>query len=67
MGILTGKIIVGARPAKVRPERTVKSFAEIRPDVPEPEQTVTQADKRLSSYFLVKKESDYLDHNIRNK
>ena len=23
-------------------------------------------DKRLSSYFLVQKESDYLDHNIRN-
>ncbi len=73
MGIIAGKIITGGSViaerviADSQPRNTtqMKSLSELRRD--EQGGSLTEsADKRLSSYFLIKKESDYLDHNIKN-
>lgn len=75
---ITGSTVVAERK---QPERqavspktiSMKSLADLRSSekvtVKKDEQgneTIVPVDKRLSSYFVVNKESDYLDHNIRN-
>lgn len=75
---ITGSVVVAERKEQPEPitNRNVismKSLADLRSSekviVKKDEQgneTIVPVDKRLSSYFVVNKESDYLDHNIRN-
>ena len=75
---ITGSVVVAERKEQPEPitNRNVismKSLADLRSSekvtVKKDEQgneTVVPIDKRLSSYFVVNKESDYLYHNIRN-
>ena len=75
---ITGSVVVAERKEQPEPitNRNVismKSLADLRSSekvtIKKDEQgneTVVPIDKRLSSYFVVNKESDYLDHNIRN-
>jgi hypothetical protein len=75
---ITGSVVVAERieqpePITNRNVISMKSLADLRSSekviVKKDEQgneTIVPVDKRLSSYFVVNKESDYLDHNIRN-
>jgi hypothetical protein len=75
---ITGSVVVAERieqpePITNRNVISMKSLADLRSSekvtIKKDEQgneTVVPIDKRLSSYFVVNKESDYLDHNIRN-
>lgn len=77
MGIIAGKIVVGSLVAYEKPSvevlttstrdaAAIKSLSEIHRKDADDNQIVPLADRRFSSYFLVNKESDYLDHNIKN-
>lgn len=79
MGISAGKIIVGEAiiaeraPPVEPPKEVVKQLSDISNKLKvgnliNLSETTAEAGngRRLSSYFLVKKESDYLDHNIKN-
>jgi hypothetical protein len=75
---ITGSVVVAERTEQPQPTTnrnviSMKSLADLRSSekvtVKKDEQgneTIVPVDKRLSSYFVVNKESDYLDHNIRN-
>jgi hypothetical protein len=75
---ITGSVVVAERKQQPQPTTnrnviSMKSLADLRSSekvtVKKDEQgkeTIVPVDKRLSSYFVVNKESDYLDHNIRN-
>ena len=75
---ITGSVVVAERKQQPQPTTnrnviSMKSLADLRSSekvtIKKDEQgneTVVPIDKRLSSYFVVNKESDYLDHNIRN-
>ena len=68
MGIIAGKIVVGSSVAYEKPTAeakttSIKSLTEIRRNDPDGNPVDIPTDKRLSSYFVVNKESDYLDHN----
>jgi len=75
---ITGSVVVAERIEQPQPTTnrnviSMKSLADLRSSekvtIKKDEQgneTVVPIDKRLSSYFVVNKESDYLDHNIRN-
>lgn len=77
---ITGSQLVYEKPVATTPRipdrniAAIKSLSELRTsdkveirEDAEGNKVIVQVDKRLSSYFLVDKESDYLDHNIRNK
>jgi hypothetical protein len=77
---ITGSQLVYEKPVATTPGisdrniAAIKSLSELRTsdkveirEDAEGNKVIVQVDKRLSSYFLVDKESDYLDHNIRNK
>lgn len=80
MGISAGKIIVGeaviaerAPPPVEPPKEVVKQLRDISNKLKvgnliNLSETTAEAGngRKLSSYFVVNKESDYLDHNIRN-
>ncbi len=81
MGIVAGKFITGGAIVAERraPEVvsnknaiTLQSLADLRSSEKvavkvdsEGNETIVPVDKRLSSYFVVNKESDYLDHNTK--
>lgn len=81
MGIVAGKIITGGKvvaerkkpePVSRKKVVTLQSLADLRSSEKvvvkednEGNKTITPVDKRLSSYFVVNKESDYLDHNTK--
>ena len=72
---ITGSVVVAERKQQPQPTTnrnviSMKSLADLRSSekvtVKKDEQgneTIVPVDKRLSSYFVVNKESDYLDHN----
>lgn len=72
MGILAGKLVIGSSVAYEKPtvnniDNTVavRSLSDLHNDT-DNGPIATPAERRLSSYFVVNKESDYLDHNNRN-
>lgn len=81
MGIVAGKFITGGtvvaerkKPEVLNKKNTItlQSLADLRSsekvvvkEDSEGNKVITPVDKRLSSYFVVNKESDYLDHNTK--
>ena len=72
MGVSAGKLVIGSSVAYEKPtvnntDNTVavRSLSDLHNDA-DSAPIATPAERRLSSYFVVNKESDYLDHNIRN-
>ena len=70
--ISAGRIIQGVEVVfekTIEDDNIIKSLAQLRASnkmhkmQPEKEEELVSIDKRLSSYFLIQKESDYLDHN----